>query len=85
MKRTSRLRLGRIGIVAVLAIVLGSLVPALTTTGSAVAASDGYMVYPASGNIQRRSETAASATIARTTASTSPGTAGHRSWRRTTV
>ncbi|MGG1908910.1 M23 family metallopeptidase [Microbacterium sp. NRRL B-14842] len=54
MKRTSRLRLGRIGIVAVLAIVLGSLVPALTTTGSAVAASDGYMVYPASGNIQSK-------------------------------
>ncbi|OSP09447.1 VCBS repeat domain-containing M23 family metallopeptidase [Microbacterium sp. LEMMJ01] len=54
MKRTSRLRLGRIGIVAVLAIVLGSLTPALTTTGSASAASDGYMVYPASGNIQSK-------------------------------
>ena len=54
MKRTSRLRLGRIGIVAVLAIVLGSLTPALTTTGSASAASDGYMIYPASGNIQSK-------------------------------
>lgn len=54
MKRTSRLRLGRIGIVAVLAIALGSLTPALTTTGSATAASDGYMVYPASGNIQSK-------------------------------
>lgn len=54
MKRTSRLRLGRIGIVAVLAIVLGALAPAVTTAGPAVAATDGYMVYPASGNIQSK-------------------------------
>ncbi|MEE6388821.1 MULTISPECIES: VCBS repeat domain-containing M23 family metallopeptidase [Microbacterium] len=54
MTRTSRWRRGRIGIVAVLAIVLGALVPAVSTAGPAVAASDGYMVYPASGNIQSK-------------------------------
>ena len=55
MKRTSRLRLGRIGIVAVLAVMLGTLAPAFTTGDPAVAAApDGYMVYPASGNIQSK-------------------------------
>ncbi|MFD6816912.1 FG-GAP-like repeat-containing protein [Microbacterium sp. NPDC060132] len=55
MKRTSRLRLGRIGIVAVLAVMLGTLAPAFTSGDPAAAAApDGYMVYPASGNIQSK-------------------------------
>ena len=39
MKRTSRLRLGRIGIVAVLAVMLGTLAPAFTTGDPAAAAA----------------------------------------------
>ncbi|MCT1478636.1 VCBS repeat domain-containing M23 family metallopeptidase [Microbacterium sp. p3-SID336] len=55
MKRTSRLRRGRIGIVVVLAMMLGTLAPALTAGDPAVAAApDGYMVYPSSGNIQSK-------------------------------
>lgn len=54
MKRTSRLRLGRIGVVAALAVVLGALAPTATTGAPARAATDGYMVVPASGNIQSK-------------------------------
>lgn len=54
MKRPSRVRLGRIGIAAVLAVAIGALAPLLSMSTSAVAATDGQMVYPASGNIQSK-------------------------------
>ncbi len=54
MKRTSRLRLGRIGMVAVLAVILGTLTPTIAPGTPASAATDGYMVVPASGNIQSK-------------------------------
>ncbi|PRA82507.1 VCBS repeat domain-containing M23 family metallopeptidase [Microbacterium sp. MYb66] len=54
MKRPSRLRLGRIGIATVLAVVIGTLAPALSTSTFATAATDGQMVHPASGNIQSK-------------------------------
>lgn len=53
MKAASRPRLARIGALAVLAIALGSLLPA-TGAESASAATDGKMVVPASGNIQSK-------------------------------
>lgn len=54
MKRPFRSRRGRIGIVTVLAVVLGALVPSLSASSIAIAATDGQMVYPASGNIQSK-------------------------------
>ncbi|MBP5800787.1 VCBS repeat domain-containing M23 family metallopeptidase [Microbacterium maritypicum] len=54
MKGPSRLRLGRIGIATALAVVIGALVPSLSASISATAATDGQMVYPASGNIQSK-------------------------------
>ncbi|MFS0912054.1 peptidoglycan DD-metalloendopeptidase family protein [Microbacterium sp. 179-I 3D2 NHS] len=54
MKRTSRWRLARAAIVAALALVAGVLVPAASTLSPAAAATDGQMVYPASGNIQSK-------------------------------
>jgi hypothetical protein len=54
MKRASRVRLGRIGIAAVLAVAIGALAPLLSSSTQAVAATDGRMVYPASGNIQSK-------------------------------
>lgn len=53
MKAASRSRLARIGALAVLAIALGSLIPAAAVE-SASAATDGKMVVPASGNIQSK-------------------------------
>lgn len=53
MKAASRSRLARIGALAVLAIALGSLIPAAGVE-SASAATDGKMVVPASGNIQSK-------------------------------
>lgn len=54
MKRPSRARLGRIGIATALAVVIGALAPSLSASMSATAATDGQMVYPASGNIQSK-------------------------------
>lgn len=54
MKRPSRLRFARIGMIAVLAVVIGSLVPSMSASTPASAATDGRMVYPASGNIQSK-------------------------------
>ncbi len=54
MKGPSRLRLGRIGIATALAVVIGALVPSMSASISATAATDGQMVYPASGNIQSK-------------------------------
>lgn len=54
MKRPSRVRLARIGVATVLAVVIGALAPSLSTGSSAAAATDGRMVYPASGNIQSK-------------------------------
>lgn len=54
MKGVSRLRLGRIGIAAVLAVVVGALATSLSASSPATAATDGQMVYPASGNIQSK-------------------------------
>lgn len=54
MKRASRVRLGRIGIATVLALVIGASAPSLSSSTSATAASVPQMVYPASGNIQSK-------------------------------
>jgi len=54
MKRPSRVRLGRIGIATVLALVIGASAPSLSSNLTATAASEPQMVYPASGNIQSK-------------------------------
>ncbi|MCK2035604.1 VCBS repeat domain-containing M23 family metallopeptidase [Microbacterium sp. SSW1-49] len=54
MKRTSRLRLVRVAMVTVVALLGAVLVPSLGSAPSASAATDGRMVYPASGNIQSK-------------------------------
>lgn len=54
MKRTSRWSLARLGAVAALALVIGVLVPSVAPGDPAAAATDGQMVYPASGNIQSK-------------------------------
>lgn len=54
MKRTSRSRLVRVAMATVLAVVLGTIAPSLVSAVPASAATDGQMVYPASGNIQSK-------------------------------
>ncbi|MDQ0726861.1 VCBS repeat domain-containing M23 family metallopeptidase [Microbacterium sp. W4I20] len=54
MKRTSRWRLARIGIATAMALVAGVLVPSIWAAAPAAAATDGQMIYPASGNIQSK-------------------------------
>lgn len=54
MKRPSRVRFGRIGIATVLAVVIGTLASSLSASTPAIAATDGQMVVPASGNIQSK-------------------------------
>ena len=54
MKRPSRVRLARIGIATVLAVVIGAVAPSLSATTSATAAVNDQMVYPSSGNIQSK-------------------------------
>ncbi|MBT2484577.1 MULTISPECIES: VCBS repeat domain-containing M23 family metallopeptidase [unclassified Microbacterium] len=54
MKRTSRWSLARIGIATVLVLVVGVLAPSFSPGSPAVAATDGQMIYPASGNIQSK-------------------------------
>jgi hypothetical protein len=54
MKRPSRVRLARIGIATVLAVVIGAVAPSLSASTAATAAVNGQMVYPSSGNIQSK-------------------------------
>lgn len=54
MKRTSRSGRARVGIVAVLALLIGVAVPSVSSDVPASAATDGLMVFPASGNIQSK-------------------------------
>lgn len=55
MKRSTRSRRARFGIVvAVIAMLVGAVAPAVAPGAPAVAATDGQMVYPASGNIQSK-------------------------------
>lgn len=54
MKRPSRVRLARIGIATALAVVIGVMAPALSSSSAATAAVNGQMVYPSSGNIQSK-------------------------------
>lgn len=54
MNRPSRPRRTRIALLAVAAVVLGSLFPMLSPGDAASAATDGQMIYPASGNIQSK-------------------------------
>lgn len=52
MKRASRWRLVRVIAVTAMALVIGVLVPSLSSVTPAAAATDGQMIFPASGNIQ---------------------------------
>lgn len=55
MKRSTRSRRARFGIVvAVIAMLVGAVAPTVAPGSPAVAATDGQMVYPASGNIQSK-------------------------------
>lgn len=54
MKRPSRVRLARIGIATVLAVVIGAVAPSLSASTVATAAVNDQMVYPSSGNIQSK-------------------------------
>ncbi len=54
MKRASRWRLARVAMVAALALMVGVLVPSLSSGSPAAAATDGQMVFPSSGNIQSK-------------------------------
>lgn len=54
MKRSSRAPFRRLAIVAVLAVVIGAFAPVFADGQPASAATDGQMVYPASGNIQSK-------------------------------
>ncbi|PVE96764.1 VCBS repeat domain-containing M23 family metallopeptidase [Microbacterium sp. TPD7012] len=52
MKRASRWRLVRVSAVTAMVLVVGALVPSLSGGAPAAAATDGQMIFPASGNIQ---------------------------------
>jgi hypothetical protein len=54
MKRTPRVRSARLALVAALALALAALAPVAVAPEPASAASDGRMIYPASGNIQSK-------------------------------
>lgn len=54
MKRTSRWARARVGILVTLAVAVGVLVPSVSSVPSAGAATDGQMIFPASGNIQSK-------------------------------
>ncbi|MDQ0642759.1 VCBS repeat domain-containing M23 family metallopeptidase [Microbacterium murale] len=54
MKRTSRWRLARVAMLAAVAVLVGTIVPALAPVTPVSAATDGQMVYPASGTIQSK-------------------------------
>ncbi|MGO2050164.1 MAG: peptidoglycan DD-metalloendopeptidase family protein [Microbacterium sp.] len=54
MKRTSHWRLARITMVTVVAVLIGVIAPSVSTAPPAVAATDGQMIYPASGTIQSK-------------------------------
>lgn len=54
MKRTSRLRLARVAMAIVSAVLVGSIAPSLADGTPAAAATNGQMVFPASGNIQSK-------------------------------
>lgn len=54
MKRTSRWRLARLAVLAAVAVLVGTIAPSLAPGAPASAATDGQMVYPASGTIQSK-------------------------------
>ncbi|MFS0853033.1 peptidoglycan DD-metalloendopeptidase family protein [Microbacterium sp. 179-I 3D4 NHS] len=54
MTRTPRVRAARLALLAALAVVVGAVAPAVGMPEPASAASDGQMIYPASGNIQSK-------------------------------
>ncbi|MDP3950873.1 VCBS repeat domain-containing M23 family metallopeptidase [Microbacterium sp.] len=54
MKRTSRWRLARVAILTAAALLIGTIAPSLAPAEPASAATDGQMVYPASGTIQSK-------------------------------
>ncbi|GGD62774.1 VCBS repeat domain-containing M23 family metallopeptidase [Microbacterium murale] len=51
MKRMPRWRLARFAMLAAVAVLVGTIAPSLTSSAPATAATDGQMVYPASGSI----------------------------------
>lgn len=54
MKRTSRWRMVRLAMLVVAAVLVGATAPSLVPGAPAAAATDGQMVYPASGTIQSK-------------------------------
>lgn len=54
MKRTSRWRLARIAMLAAVAVFVGTIAPSFAPPAPASAATDGQMIYPASGTIQSK-------------------------------
>lgn len=54
MKRSFRARFARLAAVTALAVVIGSISPLVVGVTPASAATDGLMIYPASGNIQSK-------------------------------
>lgn len=54
MKRTSRWRVARLAMLVVAAVLVGTVAPSLAPGTPASAATDGQMVYPASGTIQSK-------------------------------
>ncbi|MES2867294.1 peptidoglycan DD-metalloendopeptidase family protein [Microbacterium profundi] len=54
MKRMSRWHLARFAMLAAVAVLIGTIAPSLTSGAPATAATDGQMVYPASGTIQSK-------------------------------
>lgn len=54
MKRTSRWRLAHVAVLTAMAVVIGTIAPSLAQREPASAATDGQMVYPASGTIQSK-------------------------------
>jgi len=54
MKRTSRWRFSGVALAATLAVLIGIITPSVSTSTPASAATDGQMIYPASGIIQSK-------------------------------
>lgn len=54
MKRTSRWRIAHLAMLAAVAVLVGTIAPSLAPAAPASAATDGQMIYPASGTVQSK-------------------------------